>query len=432
MTIIKNIIIIDCKNGNDHLLVNGINGAVDVIHEKEKNIIEKWIKYNVIVPCDEYEQELYTKLKSREYILTQSEETNRKGKIIEKMKNKHHNRIESSSVWFVLTYGCNFDCPYCYESKIRKNIVITTEMVDKVFEINSHIDRIGFFGGEPLLPSSKRIIEYIIGKASRDTEYRVITNGYYLKEYLDIFKQIKTTNIQVTLDGSEEKHNRTRRLKNGDPTYKRIIDGIKQYIYSDIPITVRMNISPENVNDCFNEKKKIQSTDWGAKVKFELQPLFQLHRQENTRLYNQMFVENSTMRDNQILSRLLPISNFLYNGTSLKPIIRACDRDGKSRFYDPNGNIYNCILAVGDDSKSIGNYFPDVALKEKSFMTRDITKIEKCMSCPYALFCGGGCPNGLSGDKDIFSPNCTSMINEIENTIPLIYKMRQDGKQNDE
>ena len=425
MTIIENIIIIDCKNGNDYLLVNGINGAIDVVHEKEKNIIEKWRKCEVIVPCEENEQELFAKLKSREYILTHSEEINRKSKIIEKLQKKYPNRIDSSSVWFVLTYGCNFDCPYCYESKIRKNITITTEMVDRVFELNSRIDRIGFFGGEPLLPSNKKIIEYIIDKASCDTEYRVITNGYYLNEFFDVFKKIKTKNIQVTLDGSEEKHNKTRKLKNGNPTYKKILDGIKQYVYSDIPVTIRMNISPENADDCFNEKKRIQSTDWGARVKFELQPLFQLQRQENTQLYNQMFAENSITRDNQILSRLLPISNFLYNGSPLKPIIRACDRDGTSRFYDPNGNIYNCILAVGDDSKTIGKYFPDVALKEKSFMTRDITKIEKCMSCPYALFCGGGCPNGITGDKDIFSPNCASMINEVENTIPLIYKMRQ-------
>ena len=88
------------------------------------------------------------------------------------------------------------------------------------------------------------------------------------------------------------------------------------------------------------------------------------------------------------------------------------------------GNIYNCILAVGKEHKSIGTYYPTVSTKEKSFMTRDITTIEKCKSCPYSLFCGGGCPNGIPEAMDVFSPNCSAIIREIELVIPTIYKMR--------
>lgn len=100
------------------------------------------------------------------------------------------------------------------------------------------------------------------------------------------------------------------------------------------------------------------------------------------------------------------------------------------QFYDPEGDIYNCILAVGQKAKAVGTYFPEFRLKEKSFLTRDITKIEECRTCKNALFCGGGCPNGIPDDWDIYSPNCYGFCNEVENTIPVIYRLKQNGEKN--
>ncbi len=122
----------------------------------------------------------------------------------------------------------------------------------------------------------------------------------------------------------------------------------------------------------------------------------------------------------------MPISDALYNGTKLKPRLKICDCGGQNRFYDPYGNIYNCILAVGQIHKSIGQYYPEFSLKEKSFHTRDITTIEECKNCSNSLLCGGGCPNGISDSEDIYKSNCYSFINDIENKVPLIYKIKQN------
>jgi len=43
MRIIKNLISIDLKNENsDYLFVNGINGSADIVHKKEREIVENW------------------------------------------------------------------------------------------------------------------------------------------------------------------------------------------------------------------------------------------------------------------------------------------------------------------------------------------------------------------------------------------------------
>jgi len=200
-------------------------------------------------------------------------------------------------------------------------------------------------------------------------------------------------------------------LRNGEPTYDKIIDGIKACVDNKIQIKIRMNVSLENVSNCLEEKKRIECTEWGKHVQFELQPLFQCSSLVVNDLSNYLFdddiIEGST--HNQMLKKLLPISDFLYNDKKLIPTLKMCDRDGRNRFYDPYGEIYNCILAVGKTHKSIGQYYPEFLLKERSFLTRDITTIEKCKDCANALLCGGGCPNELSKEVDVFTPNCHSI-----------------------
>lgn len=75
MKFIHNLVVIDLKNeGGDILLANGINGLVDVVHRKERAVIEKWMQEEDIVPWGEDEKGLYELLKKRQYLLPEEEE----------------------------------------------------------------------------------------------------------------------------------------------------------------------------------------------------------------------------------------------------------------------------------------------------------------------------------------------------------------------
>ncbi len=427
MRIIKNLIRIDLKNEDmDYLFINGINGSVDVVHKKEREIIENWLQLDEIITKNEFENALYDYLVLHQYIMDEIDEQYAQQSIIDKLKRISRERTQNQNMaWFVLTYNCNFSCPYCYEKEVGTSPIISQSMVDKVFVDNPNIEYIGLFGGEPLLNTNMDIIKYIINKAP-NVKYNIITNGYNLIEYIDILKSIEILEIQVTLDGTREEHNKSRCLQNGSPTYDKIIDGIKLCVENLIPVKIRMNVSQENLQGCLEEKKRIESTKWGKIVKFEMQPLFQCSSLVTNNLYKSLFNNDNEngSTENQIFKKLLPISDFLYNGTKLTPTLKTCDRDGRNRFYDSYGNIYNCILAVGQAKKAIGQYYPEFCLKEKSFHTRDITTIDRCKGCQNSLLCGGGCPNELPEEADMFSPNCHSFLNEINNIVPLIYKMK--------
>lgn len=433
MKLIHNLVIIDLKNDSgDILLANGINGLVDVVHREERVVIEKWMGEEEIIPESDAEEQLYKLLEKRQYLLPEEEEAKIKKQIINGLKKRSRKKV-SDSAWFVLTYRCNFHCPYCYENTVKSKKTMTVEMIDKVFAVNQELKHIGLFGGEPFLPENRKLIEYIFRRAPK-AEYCAVTNGFYLEEYMDLLQSVHFSNMQVTLDGTEDTHNAARFQVKGQPTYDKILSGIQKCLSANIPVTVRMNLSSENYEDLIREKAIIESTEWGKKAAFEIQPLFQCGKDEENILYEKLLKQDRREESgaNQILTKMLPLSNFLYSGARLRPILRACDPEGISRFYDPCGDIYNCILAVGQVSKAVGTYFPEFRLKEKSFLTRDITKIKECQTCKNALFCGGGCPNGIPDNQDLYSPNCYNFCNEAENMIPAIFKLRQNGEKDAE
>lgn len=428
MKIINNLIDIDLKSDNgDHMFVNGITGSVDIIHKEEYDQYLKWKEnksglYNG-------NKDLLNSLIKREYIVDDSyNEEAEKEKIIMKYKNAYNSCAnECQRVIFILTYGCNFKCPYCYEKNISNTKRMSKEQVNKIFEIyNNNVDKIGLFGGEPLLPGNMEIIKYIIQK-SPNSEYSIITNGYYLVEFFDVLKNIEITNIQITLDGEKDLHNKSRYLKNGDGTFDKIMTGIKLYAENKIPIRIRMNVSNENIESCIRLQHEIEHTPWAqAYVKFEMQSLFQEKSKTKNKLKEQLYLESINGHKNEMLDRQGALTNFLFNNTKLHVKIKGCAADYAYRFFDPMGNIYSCILAVGNEGKRVGVYEPVLKWEDKSMLKRDITTIPACRQCKYALICGGGCPNAINDKYDVSTtPNCVTMREEIEEIVPLIYKLRR-------
>lgn len=119
MKFIRNLVVIDIKNDEgDILLVNGINGFLDVVHKKEWAVIEKWMQEDEIIPIGEEERRMYELFEKRQYFLSREDEEIKKQQIIKKLK-EHIQQTESDLAWFVLTYRCNFHCSYCYENTVK-------------------------------------------------------------------------------------------------------------------------------------------------------------------------------------------------------------------------------------------------------------------------------------------------------------------------
>lgn len=183
--------------------------------------------------------------------------------IIESYRNKMSkeflsNYLDNPDTFTILsTTKCNANCTYCYEHKIGDKHDMTIETAHKVadFIINNGERRkpisIGWFGGEPL--SNTDVIDLIsirVRSAGFDFNTTMVSNGYLFNK--DIIHKAKhlwgLSSVQITLDGTEEVYNKTKRyIYKDDPSpFRTVISNIHELIKNDIFVSIRLNCGSHN------------------------------------------------------------------------------------------------------------------------------------------------------------------------------------------
>lgn len=408
-------------------MLHTLLGSIDIIESTEYDIIEKWKNCTSIIPETALEKKLYQNLITRKYILTHSDEI----KLIKQTK-----KLATSTkkifpiVTFILTYDCNFKCPYCFEKeRVDNTSIMTTSMVDQIFNIHKNkINNICFYGGEPFLPQNMDIINYIISKSPHAT-YSAISNGYYLDEYLEILKKIHIEFIQITLDGSKDYHNMSRILHNGNGTYDKIMKNIDLCLNLHIPIKIRMNISEKNIESCLSLREQLSKKYSSYPLMFELQPIFQYNTKTRNllekKIYQSDLKENSLLNDNYftyntIVNTYLPIQYYFSTmASTFYPITNNCDAETQRVCYDIYGLYYTCLVSVGDKTAACGTYYPEYSFNAKSIADRSIYNIPECSECTLAFICGGGCGyQVMDSVGNSCHPNCHNVHHILTEIIP--------------
>ena len=436
MKLIYNKVLVNLGN-NEYILINTLNGKINLLDEKNHMIFAKWDGCGKIEPGDIEEASLYKALLADGFLVKdEKEESQRKESILSPLRNANiKQRNKFFALTFIPTYDCNFRCSYCYEAgNVSYDYQMSKEMVDAALDITDDkmLTKIQLFGGEPLLLENREIVEYIFSRC-KDKRFLIVTNGYTLMDYLDVLTGHNFQHIQVTLDGTTETHNKKRHLYDGTPTFERIMEGTEACLIQDIPIHIRMNVEENNIEECINLRDDLLEKwkKYESKISFELAPLFQLHSESRQDVIERLTEEDANksldelMHANSILASFRPIIDYFLTGMAPKPTYSFCRAHGGSIFVDPLGDIYTCILSLGQKDLSVGTYYPEVKWKENSILMRNIENIPECMTCEYALICGGGCPMLLDGYEDVFRPVCLETKRDIHTLIPYFYNMKR-------
>ncbi len=116
-------------------------------------------------------------------------------------------------------------------------------------------------GGEPLLyfdeivyPISKKIND-LCKRNNINFNNMITTNGYLMNEnIMKKFNSINLRNFQITLDGDENEHNKIKKTKNNEKTYKKTIENILKLIdlNKNIHLLLRINYTENNYNSLSN------------------------------------------------------------------------------------------------------------------------------------------------------------------------------------
>jgi len=175
------------------------------------------------------------------------------------LKLRNHRDVFINNVYGLIlnpTMDCNFKCWYCYETKIAG--MMSDEIQNRIIKhVKTLFDKniisglsLSWFGGEPLMcfnqlvyPISNKMIE-ICKEHNLPFNNAITTNGYLIeKSMIEKLKEIKLNSYQITLDGTKDRHDKSRILKNGNPTYDKIIQNINLLCHEieDVAILLRIN-----------------------------------------------------------------------------------------------------------------------------------------------------------------------------------------------
>jgi uncharacterized protein len=256
------IIFIKIPDSEDYLLIQGYTGAMDRVNKnvvqflRERSCLDENERTNGI----DVSQATIDALIKRGY-LTNRSQSQECDHVRQLAKRIHYFQNNKSRSLFLISYDCNFRCPYCFENGISSHgkawskAVMTNEMADKAYQTmveiqpdrTKHENDITLYGGEPLLSQNYDIISYIVEEGrKKNYTFTAITNGYELHRYTELLKPGLIQSLQITLDGPPNEHNIRRMHYQDGPTFDRIMENIDVALHAGVSVQIRVNIDSNN------------------------------------------------------------------------------------------------------------------------------------------------------------------------------------------
>lgn len=298
------------------------------------------------------------------------------------------------------TIDCNFRCWYCYESHIESKMsegdvwaVITfcKNILNGGAIKKFHLD---WFGGEPLLyfdeimyPISKEI-KSICENLHVQFSHSITTNGYLISEnMINKLNEIELTSYQITLDGSEFYHNRTRFSESDKHSYSTIVKNIILLCrhIRNVDMAVRINYTPKNINSI---DKIAYDFPMDVRHKILIQP--QLVWQ----------FKNVINEISDVIKEKLDIfikEGYKRTNVSIPHLFNCCYVENMNQYvvnYDLS--VYKCTARNFVDKKfSIGKILENGELMVNSnyynYFISSYMENSTCLSCEYLPSCCGVC-----------------------------------------
>jgi uncharacterized protein len=347
-----------------------------------------------------------------------------------------HEREKEFLIIILPHENCNFRCVYCYETfergKMEPDIIVGLKAFAGRKAKETRCLSISWFGGEPLLA---RNVIYELSDSFMDscerngTLYKssMTTNGYFLTpDVVDLLLQRKVNHFQVTLDGPETVHNRTRKLAGGGGTYRKILDNLTEMRYRDDKFSVRIRVNFNEDNAPFMEQHLSELSalfrddprfyvafntigQWGGPN----DSTFDVCDNESaSRIYLQLAEKTlkSGFSDQIIKGLLTSHSNACYAARESSIIVSS------------DGTVYKCTVAFEDSHNHVGTLTKDGQLlidqsRQNLWTGFNDKNTSKCTSCTFFSACQSRhCPLVAMDQNE---PPCPFTKTEYESMVKL-------------
>lgn len=337
----------------------------------------------------------------------------------------------------ILTGQCDLACSYCMQAKLRKQLESrlspsALRNAVKYVEHNSFPGdvEILLMGGEPLYDVDVAIDaidglcrEFASNGIIRPT-FKFITNGLNLSSFISRVESPaqRIRNIQVTLDQDKEMHDSAKKDRSGNPTFERVVDGVKRAVDVGCHITLRMNI---------------HDPDWETEFLQTCERIYEEIGVDRLTVYPALVIDRRK-RDIAVasssFSRLI-VAFFLWHHSKTGDIhphhmppprwINCHPKLGPPSMIGPKGEVYSCTYSK-PKSPSV-----DAALENCreglplnwdrcSKLAQEVWN-ETCRGCKFLAFCTGVC-SIQSAAGQTFTADCESWAERFRTYGELLEK----------
>ncbi|HEX7836876.1 MAG TPA: radical SAM protein [Kofleriaceae bacterium] len=304
------------------------------------------------------------------------------------------------------TLDCNYACDYCFEEHVRGSMapemqMATVELVRSAFADGPGELSVTWFGGEPLMALSvvkglsRRFLDLVAEGVLASYHADLVTNGQLLRPGVAAeLMALGIRQVQVTLDGPREVHDRRRTLKGGGATFATIAENLCG-LPGDLATVVRVNVDRENAPSVPRLFSELKDLGLAARVTVDV-----------------ALVEDFTGRQTPVESMLTPLEFAALEAAWLNDAARhgvrlhtarpaprltgVCQVDSpRSVVIAPTGELYRCWAELGNGGTVVGHLLDRGswnALAPTALSVRDPFDDEECRACVLLPSCMGGCP----------------------------------------
>lgn len=251
--------------------------------------------------------------------------------------------MELSKLTFIVTDDCNFDCTYCYQKKEKKtmdNATVKTA-VDFFYPhlTNGKDNRIGFYGGEPLLAYDRitNAVRLVLEKnktGNKKIGFSVTTNGSLLtEEKLDFFNR-NTFGLTLSFDGLvQDKERKKNTLAQTVDLMKRIRD------YPGISFEINSVFTPRTIGEFF-ESLRFIIEEGGTAVTYNISTMEEWRSADLETLESELERLTEYMVLYYQKNGKVPVKNF----NAPRSGLFRCSAGSDQMAVTPGGDIWGCFL----------------------------------------------------------------------------------------
>jgi len=296
------------------------------------------------------------------------------------------------------TRRCNLNCEHCGAKKEKYSIELTTQQVkDLVKKLSEY--KVKYFvvtGGEPLLRQD--LFEIFSFTKENGLKTGLATNGFFVNESNSKAIANNFDSVQISLDGSQEIHNKIRGNKEA---FQKVISAINLLQKNNCKqITISSVITPSNIKDLENLGEIVKNLGVDIWKIVSVMPIGKIEQNDNLYLNQQEFLKLlNFVKENKKKLKIEFGENLGYLGKYDKEVRNEL-------FFCPVGFLACCIGVNGDvrgcpeqpdtpdfrEGNILEKDFSEIWEKGfKKYRDREFLQDETCRKCKFKNDCNGGC-----------------------------------------